>query len=236
MNEGSTSALLGLRGNPKASEEIMVAREIALARLTGAAVHIAHLSTREGLDQVRRAKEAGLLVTAEVTPHHLLLNDRQLGHGKDLYCTHHKMAPPLRTEADQAALLEGIQSGLIDVIASDHAPHGCVDKEVEFELAAMGIVGLQTTLPLMLNLVHEKKLTWLRLVDLLSAQPAKILKLPGLGSLKVGSFADLTLIDPNERWMLTLNDLASKSQNSPFFKREFRGRVKSVWVAGEQKF
>ena len=240
MTEGTVSSLLGISGNPNASEEIMVAREVSLCRLTGARVHIAHLSTREGLEVVRRAKEAGLPVTAEVTPHHLMLNEKSWLSGNHT-CAHHqiradyKMAPPLRSERDQEALLQALNSGLIDMVASDHAPHGCVDKETEIELAANGILGLQTTLPLLLELVHAKKMKLLRMVESLTTAPAKLLGLEQLGTLKPGAHADLAIVDLNETWTLTPDQLASKSVNSPFVGRKFQGRVVRTMVGGEWK-
>ena len=240
MTEGAVASLLGVPGNPNASEEIMVAREVALCRMTGARVHIAHLSTREGLEVVRRAKEAGLPVTAEVTPHHLMLNELSILNGNHA-CVHHqprtdyKMAPPLRSERDQEALLDGLRSGLIDLIASDHAPHGCVDKEVEFELAANGILGLQTTLPLMLGLVAEGKLGLSRLIESLTVAPAKLLKLEGLGTLRAGSIADLILIDLEREWTLDPAAVVSLSRNSPFLGRKFKGKVMKTMVGGVWK-
>ncbi len=239
MNEGAVSALLGYRGNPAASEEIMIAREIALARLTGARIHIAHLSTREGVELVKRAKESGIRITAEVTPHHLLMSDRlllQCDHG----CTHrharadYKMAPPLRGPEHQEILLQALSEGVIDMIASDHAPHGCIDKETEFELAANGIVGLQSTIPLMLELVHQKKLSLSRLIESLSSAPAKLFSQDT--SLRVGNVADLTILDLDQRWKLTPDLLASKSSNSPFLGREFLGSVFATIVDGEVKW
>lgn len=237
MTEGAVSSLLGYTGNPNASEEIMVAREIALARATGARVHIAHLSTKEGVEQVRLAKTQGLRVTAEVTPHHLMMNELTLLNGSHA-CVHHqmkadyKMAPPLRSVKDQEALIEALNSGVIDIIASDHAPHGCVDKEVEFELAANGILGLQTTTSLMLELVHAKKLSLDRMVDALTAKPAALLKLKDLGTLRPGAYADLNLIDLNLEWTLQPNDLASLSKNTPFLGRKFKGKVVKTMVEG----
>ncbi len=238
MNEGAVSALLGYRGNPAASEEIMVAREIALARLTGARVHIAHISTREGVDLVRRAKEAGLDVTAEVTPHHLVMSDRLL-----LECTHgcshrharadYKMAPPLRSPDHQEALIQALNDGVIDMVASDHAPHGCVDKETEFELAANGILGLQTTVPILLGLVHQKKLKMDRMIEALTTAPGKLFS--HSVSLREGAIADLTILDPEKEWTLTKDQLASKSENSPFLQRAFRGAPVATVIGGEWK-
>ena len=239
MNEGAVSALLGYRGNPAASEEIMVAREIALARLTGARVHIAHLSTREGVELVKRAKEAGLKVTAEVTPHHLMMSDQMMlncTHG----CTHrhartdYKMAPPLRAPEHQEALLHALNSGVIDMIASDHAPHGCMDKETEFELAANGILGLQTTVPLMLELVHQEKMSLTRLIEALSCAPAKLFS--HSSSLRVGCDADITILDLDQKWKLIPGMLASKSSNSPFLGRDFHGGAFATIVGGEVKW
>ncbi len=240
MTEGAVSSLLGYTGNPNASEEIMVAREIALCRATGARVHIAHLSTREGVELVKRAKEAGLPITAEVTPHHLMLNELSLLQGSH-ECTHHqektdyKMAPPLRSEKDQSALREALASGVIDIVASDHAPHGCVEKEVEFELAANGILGLQTTVPLLLALVHEGVLSLNRMIEALTLQPARLLGLKDLGTIKPGAFADLVVMDVNQEWELVPTDLASKSKNSPFLGRKFKGKVLKTMVEGEWK-
>ena len=242
MNEGAVSSVLGYRGNPKASEEIMVAREVALARLTGARVHIAHLSTIEGIEQVKRAKDAGLQVTAEVTPHHLCLNEKLFlnAHSHAHHaCVHHhaitdyKMAPPLRTEADQEALLQALNSGLIDMVASDHAPHGCVDKEVELEMAANGILGLQTTVPLLLELVNTQKLSFKRMVETLTLAPAKLLGLKEHGKIKIGAPADLTLLDLKNEWELTPSSVVSISKNSPFLGRKFKGSVRMVLVGGE---
>ena len=240
ITDGAVSSLLGMPGNPNASEEIMIAREVALARLTGARVHIAHLSTREGVEVVKRAKESGLNVTAEVTPHHLMLNEQfflSSSHG----CVHHqprsdyKMAPPLRTERDQEALLQALKSGVIDMVASDHAPHGCVDKDVEFEMAANGILGLQTTVPLLLELVHSGKLSLTRMIESLTLAPAKLLGLNGLGTLKPGSFADLVILDLNEDWELRPEAIESLSQNSPFLSRKFKGKVLKTMVGGVWK-
>ena len=240
MTEGAVSSLLGYGGNPNASEEIMISREVALARATGARVHIAHLSTKEGIERVKQAKAEGLKVTAEVTPHHLMMNELDLLNGNHS-CVHHhartdyKMAPPLRSRDDQASLIAALASGDIDMIASDHAPHGCVDKEVEFELAANGILGLQTTVPLMLALVHEKKLTLTRMIDAMTAKPAALLKLKDLGTLKVGAFADLIAIDLDQEWTLNPTDVVSISKNSPFLGRKFKGKVLKTMVGGVWK-
>ncbi len=239
MNEGAVSALLGYQGNPAASEEIMIGREIALARLTGARVHIAHLSTKEGVELVRRAKEAGLPITAEVTPHHLMMSDRDL-----LKCQHqcghrhhradYKMAPPLRSPDHSEVLFKALNEGVIDMIASDHAPHGCVDKETEFELAANGILGLQTTVPLMLELVRSGQLNLNRMISALSTAPGRLFS--HSVTLQVGSIADLTILDLEQQWNLLPQDVVSLSSNSPFIGRTFLGGVVITMVAGELKW
>jgi dihydroorotase len=235
MNEGALSNALGLRGNPAAAEEIMVAREIALCRLTRAPIHIAHLSTAVGLEHVRRARAEGLPVTAEVSPHHLTLTENELRS----YHTHYKMAPPLRTERDVEALRGALAKGEIDAIASDHAPHGLVDKGVEFDLAACGIIGLQTSVPVTLRLVHEGVLTPLRWVEAMSSAPARILRIDrsvrsdqGVGSLAIGALADVTVIDPDVSVRFDAADICSKSANSPFLGLELKGRSVMTWIGG----
>ncbi len=227
MNEGVLSSELGLRGNPSAAEEIMVAREIALCRLTGARTHIAHLSTALALAHVKRAKEEGLSVTAEVSPHHLTLSENSL----TTYDTCCKMAPPLRTDRDIEALQKGLAEGVIDLIATDHAPHGIVDKAVEFDHAANGILGLQTALPLTLDLVHRGIMSPARWVESLTLKPAQLLRIPH-GSLRIGADADITLIDPEHEWTFTTGEIFSKSHNSPFLGAKLKGRVTATLVGG----
>ena len=227
MNEGALSNQLGLRGNPAAAEEIMIARDIALCRLTRAPLHIAHMSTELGVDHLRRAKEAGLPVTAEVTPHHLTLNEEALCS----YDTHCKMAPPLRTQKDVEALQKALSEGLIDVIATDHAPHGEIDKAVEFDQAANGIIGLQTAIPLTLKLVHDQILTPLQWVRTLTLNPARLLKLPH-GTLQIGSDADVTLMSPDQEWTFASEAIQSKSANSPFIGWKLKGAILATLVGG----
>lgn len=227
MNEGALSNELGLRGNPAAAEEIMVAREIALCRLTRCPVHIAHLSTEVALEHVKRAKDAGLPVTAEASPHHLVLTEESVRG----YNTNFKMAPPLRTERDVQALREAVQSGLIDVIATDHAPHGIVDKAVEFDHAANGIIGVQTAVPLTLDLVHQNIVSLYKWVESLTIKPAKLLGLD-YGTLRIGKEADITILDPGSIWTLSEDRIVSKSHNSPFLGWKFKGQVKTTIVGG----
>jgi dihydroorotase len=231
MNEGSLSNELGLRGIPAAAEEIMVAREIALCRLTRCPVHIAHLSTEVGLEHVRRAKEAGLPVTAEASPHHLTLDESCLR----TYDTRFKMAPPLRGEKDVEALRQAVADGTVDVIATDHAPHGEVDKAVEFDQAANGIIGLQTAIPLTLKLVHDGIVSPMRWVESLTVKPARLLNLP-LGTLQPGKDADITLLQANEKWVLTEDRILSKSINTPFLGWEFQGKIMATVVGGKIQY
>lgn len=227
VNESALSSELGLRGNPAAAEEIMVAREIALCRLTKAPVHIAHISTEVGLEHVRRAKEAGLPVTAEATPHHLSLTEECVRG----YDTNFKMAPPLRSESDVEALRKALSDGLVDLIATDHAPHGIVDKAVEFDQAANGIIGVQTAVPVTLELVHQGVVPLARWVESLTIAPAKLLNLP-YGTLRVGQAADVTVLDPVTEWTLTEDLILSKSRNSPYLGSKFKGQVRATILGG----
>jgi dihydroorotase len=227
MNEGVTSLRLGLRGVPAAAEEVMVARDVALARLTGGRLHVAHLSTAGAVALVREAKREGLPVTAEVTPHHLFLTEEAVvGYG-----TNAKMAPPLRTRADVDAVRTALADGTIDAIATDHAPHHPDEKDVEFDQAANGIVGLETALPLALRLVAEKVLDLPTLVARMTVGPSRILGIPA-GTLDVGAAADVTLVDPERRWRVDARGLRSKSRNTPFDGWEMTGRAVAVFVGG----
>ena len=214
MNEGPVSTVLGLRGQPAAGEAIMVERDVLLAELVGGRVHIAHLSAAASVDAVRRGKARGVRVTAEVTPHHLFLTDeavRETG-----YDTNTKMNPPLRSEADREAVLAGLRDGTIDCIATDHAPHTVDDKKVEYDHAANGIVGLETAVALCLDrLVGAGLLELPYLVALLSANPARVLGLPG-GTLAPGSPADLTLLDLAKKRQVDPTRFESRSRNTPF--------------------
>jgi dihydroorotase len=210
MNEGYYSTLLGLRGINPAAEEIHVARDAILARQTKARVHIAHLSTRQSLEVVKRAKKEKIALTCEVTPHHLLLTDAQVAS----YDTNMKMNPPLRTAEDVEALVDGLASGAIDVLATDHAPHNINDKMLEFDRAPFGVVGLETAISLMMDrLVKPGKISLRRLVLAFSTNPARILKLDR-GTLAPGSWADVTVIDPELRCQVKGTDFSSRSRNT----------------------
>jgi dihydroorotase len=227
MNEGVTSCCLGLRGNPSAAEEIMVAREIALSRLTGCPVHIAHVSAKESIAHIRRAKEEGLLVTAEVSPHHLALTEEVLAS----FDSRFKVAPPLRQLEDTKALKAALKEGVIDMIATDHAPHGLIDKQVDFDQAKPGMIGLQTAVSVTLESVWNKELSILRWLDALTVKPAKLLGIPQ-GTLKAGADADLVLFDPETRYTFQDDLVLSKSKNSPFSGRDCRGKALMTWVGG----
>ncbi|MDF1615731.1 dihydroorotase [Desulfurivibrio dismutans] len=220
MNEGATATRLGLRGIPAVAEEIMVHRELALAEYTGRPVHIAHVSTAGSVDLIRRAKARGVKATAETAPHYFTLTEEAVG----LYDTRAKMNPPLRTAADVAAIREALADGTLEVIATDHAPHSDLEKDLEFELAANGIIGLESALPLSLALVRDGLLTPLQLVARLSTNPARILGVPG-GRLAVGEPADLTLIDPDYKFTFRADELKSRSRNSPFIDWEMQGKA-----------
>ena len=230
MHEGRISLLLGLKGMPALAEDIDAVRDIILAKDTGAHVHIAHVSTRGAVDAVRRAKQDGLNVTCEVTPHHFTLTDKAV----EGYDTNTKMAPPLRSEEHLQAIIEGIKDGTIDAIATDHAPHHADEKALEYDRAPMGITGLETALGLAFNgLVHKGVIDLVRLVELCSTNPARIFKLSGRGTLAPGSIADVTIIDPDMIWTYTNANSRSKSKNSPFDAWQFNGRAVATIVGGK---
>jgi dihydroorotase len=228
MNEGVVSTRLGLTGIPNAAEDAMIARDLLLAELTGGRLHIQHVSTRGGVEMIRRAKAGGVRVTAEATPHHLALTDAAV----ESYRTDAKMNPPLRGEADRDAVREGVRDGTLDVIATDHAPHHYDEKEQAFEDAPFGIVGLETALGVVLSeLVHTGMLDLLTMIDRMSCAPARALRLPG-GTLTRGAPADVTVFDPEEAWTVDPARFASLSRNTPFRGRQLRGRAVRTIVGG----
>ena len=227
MHEGKVSVRLGLKGIPAAAEEIMVYRDIRLARLAGARLHLAHVSTAGSVAIIREAKLAGFDITAETAPHYFTLTDEAvLG-----FDTNAKVNPPLRSEWDREAIMEGLADGTIDVIACDHAPHSVLEKDVEFAEAAFGLIGLETSVGLSLKLVHEGVLTMSQLIAKMSTNPAAILRVPG-GTLAPGSPADLTLIDPNREWNVDAAQFASKSRNCPFQGWNLRGKAVMAIING----
>jgi len=231
MHEGAVSTRLGLRGIPAAAESIMVYREIALSELTGARVHIAHVSCASSLDLIRQAKKRGAPVTAETAPHYFTLTDEAVSG----YNTNAKMNPPLRSEEDRQAVRAALADGTIDAIATDHAPHSILEKEVEFGAAANGIVGLETSLPLTLALVHAGVISANRLVELMSSAPAGILGVPG-GRLSVGDPADITVIDPEKDFTFSAEQCCSKSRNTPFDGWQMRGKAVLTLLAGRIRY
>jgi len=225
MHEGPTSFRLGLRGVKAEAEASIVARDIELAAETKARLHVAHLSTDAALKQVRQAREQGVQVTCEVTPHHLLLTDEEVGD----YDTNCKMNPPLRAESDRQAMWDGLRDGSIDCIATDHAPHAAHEKDQEFERAPFGVTGLETALPIALMVAAgDPQLV----VRWLSCNPASVMGWKDAGVLRVGASADITIFDPAEEWTFTASESKSKSKNSPFIGKRLRGRVQYTIVDG----
>ncbi|MDY6973450.1 MAG: dihydroorotase, partial [Thermodesulfobacteriota bacterium] len=227
MHEGAVSTRVGLPGIPAASEEIMVYREISLARLTGCPVHITHVSTASSVGLIKRAKEEGLPITAETAPHYFSLNHDAVME----YDTHAKVNPPLRTPNDVQAIKAGLAEGVIDIIATDHAPHSSLEKELEFERAAFGMIGLETALPLTLELVRDGILGLAEAIRKLSFNTAVLFGVPG-GHLFEGGDADLAIIDPEYEYVLREKDILSKSKNSPFIGKTLRGRNELTMVGG----
>ena len=229
MNESRVSTRLGLRGISRVAEELQVARDIMLSRITGGRVHIAHLSTKESLACVRQAKKEGLSVTCEVAPHHFTLTDEDIKR----YDTNFKMYPPLRTREDVKALLKGLADGSVDCIATDHAPHTRLEKEVTFEEAATGVIGIETAIPLAWEtLVRSNVISVSRLVELFSVNPNRILKL-GRGTLREGAIADLTLIDPDREILVDTSQFKSKGRNCPFHGWTLHGVAVMTVVGGK---
>ena len=231
MNEGEVSSRLGLRGIPAAAEEIIVARDLALAQLTGGRLHIAHTTTEGSVELIRRGKEKGIKVTAEVTPHHLTLTEEKvIG-----YDTNAKVNPPLRTKGDIQALIQGLKDNTIDIIATDHAPHTEADKLSEFALAPFGISGFETALGSLMSLVHDGQLKLTTLIAKLTGEPAKIIgnKYGRLGSLDIGVLADVTIFDPTLEWVVDTKAFASKGKNTPLAGSVLKGKVMATIYGGK---
>ncbi|MGO9021522.1 MAG: dihydroorotase [Syntrophobacteraceae bacterium] len=231
MNEGPVSTRLGMRGIPRVAEEIMVARDILLAELTGSRLHLAHISTAGSVALIREAKRRGVPVSAETAPHYFTLSEELISTFDPVY----KVNPPLRRPEDIEAIKAGLGDGTIDVIASDHAPHSAVEKDLEFEYAANGIIGLESSLPLILRLIREGVLTPLEAVAKISRNPARILAIP-FGTLRKGMAADLTIIDPEVKYTVDVNRFKSKSRNCPFAGMEVQGQAVMTLVGGKVVF
>jgi dihydroorotase len=231
MNEGFESMRLGLRGMPAAAEEVMIHRDIELAELTGGRLHILHVSTAGGVELIRRGRQRGVRVSGEACPHHFTLTDKCL-RGFD---SNYKMSPPLRTDADVQALIEGLKDGTLEVIATDHAPHAPEKKMRELDQAPNGIIGLETLLPVcVLALIEPGHLSWPQLIEKLTVNPARVLGIDR-GTLRPGAEADVTIIDPAAEWTIDTSRFRSKSRNSPYAGWKVRGRAWAVIVGGEVK-
>ena len=232
MNEGVMSTRLGLRGWPNAAEDMIVARNVILSEYTGAHIHLQHISSRFSVDVIRRAKQRGARITAEATPHHIALTDDALA----TYNTNFKMNPPLRTEDDRRALIDGLRDGTLDIIATDHAPHTDYEKDKEFDYAPNGILGLETALPVTLDvLIRQNKFKLPYVIDLMTRRPAQLMKLAG-GTLAAGANADVCIFDPQEKWRYDAKAGLSKSSNSPWSGQTLTGRVRTTIVGGRAVF
>ena len=235
MNEGQISVRLGLKGIPAAAEEVMVARDLILAQLTKGRLHIAHVSTRGSVELIRRAKEERISVTAEVTPHHLTLTEERIAGEppNKSFDTNAKVNPPLRTTEDVQALIKGLKTGVIDAIATDHAPHTLADKNCRLELAAFGISGLETALGCLMSLVHRGEISLTQLISKLTCEPAKVIGKNGeLGTLKTGAPANITILDPVREWIVNSRDFASKGKNTPYDGYKFKGKIMATIANG----
>lgn len=229
MNEGVVSTRLGLTGWPHAAEDIIVARNIILSRYSGAHIHMQHISSAHSVELMRQAKKDGINVTAEATPHHIAFTEEALG----TYDTNLKMNPPLRTEKDRRAIIAGLRDGTLDCIGTDHAPHAPEEKDREFDYAPNGIIGLETALPVCLDiLVRKSKFKLTDVIDLMTRKAANILKLPA-GTLAAGAPADVCIFNPDEVWKYDTYGAFSKSINSPWDKQNLTGRVKTTIVSGK---
>ena len=229
MHEGRMSLLLGLKGMPALAEDLDAVRDVLLAEATGAKIHIAHISTKGAVEAIRRAKAKGLNVTCEVAPHHFTLTDEAV----EGYDTNTKMSPPLRSPEHLEAILEAVRDGTIDAIATDHAPHHADEKNLEFDRAPFGITGLETAIGLAFEkLVHTGLMSLPRMVEMFSTNPARIFNLKNRGTLKVGSIADVTILDPDLKWTYRVAETKSKSKNSPFDGWSFTGAAVATIVGG----
>ncbi|MEO0122495.1 MAG: dihydroorotase [candidate division WOR-3 bacterium] len=232
MNESEVSTRLGLSGSPAIAEEVIVARDLMLSKFTGAKLHLCHISTKGSVELIRKAKKEGIDVTCETCPHYFFFNDSVL----ETYNTNYKVNPPIRTEIDRRAIIEGLRDGTIDCISTDHAPHTQAEKELEFALAPFGIIGFETALSMIImQLINLERFSWLEVLDKLTVKPAQILK-EKLGVIKEGTIADIVIINPGIKWILSSENIKSKSRNTPFLNKELTGRAEYVIRNGEIKY
>jgi dihydroorotase len=231
MNEGELSSSLGLGGIPGISEDIIVSRDVLIASYTKLPVHITHVSTRSSLEIIRQARKDGVKVSCDVTPHHLLLTEEMVRG----YDTNAKMYPPLRSEQDRVALIKGLKGGVVDCIATDHAPHAKDEKDLDFDLAPFGVIGLQTLLTSIMHIHGKYGIEFMDLLKCVTTNPARILGIDG-GTVSIGSRADITIFDPNAEWTFTEGCVLSKSKNSPFLGFKFQGRVVRTIAEGRSVF
>jgi dihydroorotase len=236
INEGQISAKLGLKGIPAAAEEVMVARDLILAKLTKARLHIAHVSAKGSVELIRRARGEGISVTAEVTPHHLTLTEERIAgeSPNKSFDTNAKVNPPLRTKEDVQVLIKGLKDGVIDAIATDHAPHTLADKNCGLELAAFGISGFETALGCLMSLVHQGEISLTQLISKLTCEPVKVIGRNGeQGTLKAGTPANITILDPDREWIVDSSNFASKGKNTPYNGYKFKGKVMATIANGK---
>lgn len=232
MNEGLVSTRLGIPGSPVVAEEIIVTRDVQLAKFTGAKIHFCHISTKGAVELIRKAKKEGVKVTCETCPHYFVFNENVL----DTYDPNYKVNPPIRSEEDRQAIINGLRDGTIDCISTDHAPHAQAEKELEFANAPFGMTGFETALSLIvMELINREKFSWLEAIRKLTINAAKVIK-EELGVIKAGAIADLTIIDPVKRWRLSEDRIRSKSKNTPFLNKELVGAVIITIVNGEIKY
>jgi dihydroorotase len=232
MNEGLVSTRLGLKGSPAIAEEVVVARDLLLARFTGARLHLCHISTKSAIDLIRTAKKEGIRVTCETCPHYFFYNDEVL----ETFDPNYKVNPPIRSEKDRQAVIEGLLDGTIDCIATDHAPHCQAEKELEFANAPYGMIGFETALPMIvMELINKQKCTWPDILTKISINPAKIIG-EKAGAIKQGAAAELTIFNPTTKWQLTAEKIQSRSKNTPLINKELIGQVTAVILNGEIKY
>ncbi|MDH4210030.1 MAG: dihydroorotase [candidate division WOR-3 bacterium] len=232
MNEGLVSTRLGLKGSPAIAEEMIVARDLLLAKFTGARLHLCHISTKGAVELIRRAKKEGVRVTCETCPHYFYFIDEVL----ESFDANYKVNPPIRSEADRQAIIEGLKDGTIDCIATDHAPHCQAEKELEFANAPYGMIGFETAVSLIImELINKQKMSWLDVITKMTVNPARLIKISA-GTISPGMVANVTMIAPDRKWKVTEDKIRSRSKNTPLMDRELKGRVKNVILKGVVKY